>query len=495
MKNRLLAFVDSSVIRFSAVGALVLGFTSQASAQSQVEGEISVQRFDPAPGPGNFLTTRSASGIEGHLAWTAGLFVNYGFEPFIIKRCDNEDCSTSTTIPVVENMVTGDILASFSLIERLQIGLKIPVSWAKGQGLQQGESGGEAIVEPLEGGLSKTGLGDIQLEAKGRFYGNPGEIISLGGFLYGTAPTGVATAPDSYIGNWSPTFGLGFIFDGTVGPLSYGANLGGLFRKAAVIGGSSLGPEARWGVGAGFAVSPVVQVVADAFGSTNFGNDLGANSVEVDGAFKILPLGKQLTFIVGGGAGALKGIGSPTARAFFGVSYNATVLDRDGDGIPDDADACADAPEDLDGFEDGDGCPELDNDQDGLPDDADKCPDQVEDLDNFEDSDGCPDEDNDKDGIPDISDACPDKPETINGFEDADGCPDVVDTDSDGVPDDVDQCPNEPEDTDGFEDTDGCPEPDNDKDGIPDNGDECINEPEDGKGEGRLKEDGCPEDA
>jgi outer membrane protein OmpA-like peptidoglycan-associated protein len=65
-----------------------------------------------------------------------------------------------------------------------------------------------------------------------------------------------------------------------------------------------------------------------------------------------------------------------------------------------------------------------DRDGDGIPDDVDKCPDDPEDKDGFEDEDGCPDPDNDKDGIPDVSDACPNEPETVNGFQDEDGCPD-----------------------------------------------------------------------
>lgn len=67
-----------------------------------------------------------------------------------------------------------------------------------------------------------------------------------------------------------------------------------------------------------------------------------------------------------------------------------------------------------------------DRDGDGIPDDADKCPDQAEDKDGFEDADGCPDPDNDKDGIPDTADACPNEPETINGYKDEDGCPDTA---------------------------------------------------------------------
>ncbi len=102
------------------------------------------------------------------------------------------------------------------------------------------------------------------------------------------------------------------------------------------------------------------------------------------------------------------------------------VADRDGDGIEDATDACPDAAEDDDGFEDADGCPELDNDQDGVADTQDACPDVPEDLDGHQDTDGCPDadEDRDQDHILDADDKCPDEPEVINGKDDEDGCPD-----------------------------------------------------------------------
>lgn len=67
-----------------------------------------------------------------------------------------------------------------------------------------------------------------------------------------------------------------------------------------------------------------------------------------------------------------------------------------------------------------------DMDGDGIPDDKDKCPKDPEDKDGFEDEDGCPDPDNDRDGIVDFSDKCPDQPETRNGYEDEDGCPDLM---------------------------------------------------------------------
>jgi outer membrane protein OmpA-like peptidoglycan-associated protein len=131
--------------------------------------------------------------------------------------------------------------------------------------------------------------------------------------------------------------------------------------------------------------------------------------------------------------------------------------DIDRDGIPNQVDACPNDPEDFDGYQDDDGCPDLDNDKDRIPDAADKCPNDPEDYDGFEDQDGCPDPDNDKDGIPDSSDKCPNAPEDKDGFEDQDGCPDP-DNDKDGIPDAHDQCPDEPETKNGYADEDGCPD-------------------------------------
>jgi outer membrane protein OmpA-like peptidoglycan-associated protein len=126
--------------------------------------------------------------------------------------------------------------------------------------------------------------------------------------------------------------------------------------------------------------------------------------------------------------------------------------DKDGDGILDNVDKCPTEPEDKDGFEDEDGCPDLDNDKDTIPDLKDKCPLEPEDKDGYEDEDGCPDPDNDTDGIADVNDKCPTDPEDKDGFEDEDGCPDK-DNDKDGVLDAADKCPNEP----GPADNNGCP--------------------------------------
>jgi outer membrane protein OmpA-like peptidoglycan-associated protein len=79
------------------------------------------------------------------------------------------------------------------------------------------------------------------------------------------------------------------------------------------------------------------------------------------------------------------------------------------------------------------GEPPPDRDGDGIPDAQDACPDRPEDKDGFEDEDGCPDIDNDHDLVLDIADKCPNVPETYNGFEDDDGCPDTVPPDVDAL--------------------------------------------------------------
>jgi hypothetical protein len=173
--------------------------------------------------------------------------------------------------------------------------------------------------------------------------------------------------------------------------------------------------------------------------------------------------------------------------------------DNDRDGIPDLTDECPNEPESLNGYMDDDGCPEPDSDGDGVGDALDNCPLEPEDKDQFQDDDGCPDLDNDEDGIPDVQDRCPNEPETLNGYQDDDGCPDEgdivpglqTDSDGDGIPDAKDRCPTLAEDIDGFQDDDGCPDIDNDLDGIIDADDRCPNEPEDM--DGLADDDGCPD--
>ncbi len=158
--------------------------------------------------------------------------------------------------------------------------------------------------------------------------------------------------------------------------------------------------------------------------------------------------GSGLVASVAGGTGIVAGIGAPAWRAALVLGWRdtGTPPDRDADGVVDEFDECVDEPEDVDGYRDDDGCPDLDNDKDGVLDRRDDCPDKKEDLDGVDDEDGCPEYDNDGDLVLDVSDKCPnDYGPPLSG-----GCPD---RDEDRVPDSVDQCMRTP----GPKDNNGCP--------------------------------------
>jgi hypothetical protein len=465
--------------------ALPLGLPARASAQEVKD--FNAQRFSPAPGPRNFFMTRGAR-TDGEMAWSAGLFVDYANEPLVVASCVGSCDPTigqSTDLKVVENLVVGDIVGSLTPIPMLQIGLRVPLAYSKGHGLA------------ADGGPDKFwrfGMADPELEAKARFFGESKDTLVLGGALYGTAPLGNATADRAYIGDETPTGGLRAIVDVDLGLFSLAANVGGALRGTVQLPQSEtkIGSEMRWGLAAGVRPSPLLRIVVDSFGSTRFTSTAGESAIELTGGAQLNLLKSALTINAGAGTSLVYGVGTPVVRALVGAVYSFEQRDRDEDGLDDSADQCPTEAEDLDSYEDSDGCPDPDNDLDTIPDTSDKCPGQAEDADGFEDTDGCPELDNDKDGLPDTGDRCPNEAETKNGFDDTDGCPDVSDKDRDGVPDDKDSCIDDPEDTDGFEDTDGCPDPDNDKDGIPDNQDECVDEPETfNKFE---DEDGCPDE-
>ncbi len=248
--------------------------------------------------------------------------------------------------------------------------------------------------------------------------------------------------------------------------------------------------------GGGFAwrLLPAVDVVGETYGTYLLGSaDSGVKlSNEAVGGLKVF-VERNSYLMLGAGGRYTTGFEAANIRAFVGFIFEPSIGDRDGDGYKDDVDKCPDEPEDFDGFQDADGCPDPDNDNDGIPDTDDRCVNEPEDRDGDQDADGCPegnDGDRDGDGIPDSKDKCPDEPEDRDGFQDKDGCPDP-DNDKDGIPDKQDSCPNDPEDKDSFQDADGCPDPDNDRDGIPDVADKCPNEPE--TFNGFQDQDGCPD--
>jgi OOP family OmpA-OmpF porin len=182
------------------------------------------------------------------------------------------------------------------------------------------------------------------------------------------------------------------IFDAHIKAFSIGANLRGVFRESARSARPPSGPvDFRYGVGAGYRVSPIFKVLAEGFGSTQFQFKRGTNGLEALAAVEIRPLDLPLIFRAGGGAGVLSGVGVPVARAIVGVTYAARSAIRTATGSTTDKDSCPTIgrTRTVRGRR---RLPRGRQRRRRHPDDKDKCPLVAETVNGVDDADGCPDE-------------------------------------------------------------------------------------------------------
>jgi hypothetical protein len=426
-----------------------------------------------------------------------GVVFDYEHRPLVIETfcADGTDYFNCTVVderePVVASIFAVHVHGAYTLFERLQLGLVVPIAASSGEALpiEYDDDAGETHFDSHIRGGWATGLADPRVQARYHVLGGRTEQIGVAAAAYGTIPLGQATASDRWIGDSGPAFGLRGIGELYATPELRGAlNLGVEYRPPAEMVGIDVGPTMTYGVAGAYHITSIFEIAAEISGRTAF----GAHVDQMEGnASARLELFGGLSAMAGGGVGLILGPGVPNFRLIAGATWAPRLPpDSDGDGTIDENDACPDVVEDVDGYEDDNGCPEDDNDGDVIADGDDRCPDEAEDIDEHEDADGCPEDDNDGDGVRDGYDSCPATPEDLDGDRDTDGCPDL-DTDHDNIEDSADRCPNEPEDTDGLADEDGCPEVDADNDGIPDDRDECADVAEDLNH--RQDQDGCPE--
>jgi hypothetical protein len=208
---------------------------------------------------------------------------------------------------------------------------------------------------------------------------------------------------------------------------------------------------------------------------------------------------KDAYIVAGIDIGLSDAVGVPGFRVIVGAGWAPREHDKDHDGVPDDVDQCEDIPEDRDGFEDSDGCPDIDNDQDGIIDREDACPNKAGPKSNDPKKNGCPQPDTDGDGIADEADACPKEKGEASDDPKKNGCPRAPtqpdpkkDDDGDGIPNGQDACPTQPGEPSTDPKQNGCPNPDRDGDTFPNDKDECPDAAE--VFNGVKDEDGCPDE-
>jgi len=485
--------------------ASVLGVAALAAAEPA--GNIDLNVFRPAMDSRGYLTI-NASQVLGDKELSFGLgSLDWGYH--LLKLDANGNTYS------IDNIISATLIGAYGIHAgpaELEFGVSVPFLIMSGdRGPDRGDN---------EFKLDGQGIGNIGLHFKTRFLKTSrGPHIGLGviaslylpslsqtdRFLGEAKGSTTGTATGKFVPQIMGILDKEF---GRTGALRVAINAGIRIRSTETFTNNDMGDnmapvtnrsitagtEIPYGLGIAYAIAKQrFDLVGEVFGAMPIGDHENYQPLEALGGVKLY-LARNSFLSLGAGRGLLPDKGAnPDFRALIGIVFEPNIGDRDGDGIKDDVDKCPDEPEDFDGFEDEDGCPDPDNDRDGIPDVDDKCPDIPEDKDGIEDEDGCPEgekNDRDGDGIPDDVDKCPDEPEDKDGFQDEDGCPDP-DNDGDGIKDVDDLCPNDPEDKDGFEDEDGCPDPDNDKDRIPDKDDKCPNEPE--TYNGFEDEDGCPD--
>ena len=177
------------------------------------------------------------------------------------------------------------------------------------------------------------------------------------------------------------------------GPLTAAGNVGLRLRSDTAIPGTIWGNRLEYGLGLSSHVVGPFHVAGELVGSTPVRGDrtVANYPAEVLGTARFdLPADFVIAF--GGGTGLTRGLGSPSIRGFAMLDRRPREReDRDNDGLVDIRDVCPDEPEDHDGWQDKDGCPDEDNDSDGFVDREDSCPDDAEVINDYRDLDGCPD--------------------------------------------------------------------------------------------------------
>jgi outer membrane protein OmpA-like peptidoglycan-associated protein len=359
--------------------ALVLGGASRVASAQGLDGE----RFAPAAGAaGGFMIERPV--VPAHLGYGLGLFLHLADDALNVRdRATGEDRAR-----LLDTAFSADLLASLGLFDVLELALHLPVRLVYR---------GDAAT--MDGDLleADAGLGDLRLVPKATLYRTGGELSGwvLGVALPVTLPTGEASALRGSGGaSVEPrllalTYNDRWFFEGSLG-----------FRVRGREADYAPGNELTTAAGATF--SPRVDgdwldlhlEVVGGFMPGMDGRALSDLAYEALAGAIFRPALRWSVYL-GAGAGLTNGIVVPDFRVVSGVRYAVGLptrggkKDRDGDGFTDDKDRCPEDAEDLDGFQDNDGCPEPDNDRDGIADDDDECPEDAEEPSG--DKDGCPD--------------------------------------------------------------------------------------------------------
>ena len=483
-------------MRISYLGAPALALvlasipkSAQAQAQPQPISGFSVNRFETSE-RGSEWFAQDSMDFRGKLRPAIGVVGDYAHLPLVAYKTDG-----TIQNAIVRNQFFVHLGASLNLAERLRLSINVPLA-LQSEG-QTATLRGRTYQAPA----AEQGIGDLRFALDFRLFGQYGDpfTIALGARVW--APTGDQA---SYLGDGKARVAPQINLGGDVGIVAYSVRTGVNVRlRDEAFADKSIGTEFLLGGAVGLHLLDKKLMVGPEVNSaitvvTSAGVGAGAipdqTTPSVEGLMGFHYTAGPVRFGAGVGPGMARSLGTPAVRALASLEFVPqirVITDRDGDGIPDDQDACPDVRGVPDPDPSKNGCPPeappKDTDGDGIIDAIDACIDVPGIKTDDPRTNGCP-PDRDKDGIYDKDDACIDVPGVRQQDPAKNGCP--ADSDGDGIVDTEDACPDKP----GIKSTDpsknGCPDPDRDKDGIPNDVDACPDEP--GKSDPDPKKNGCP---
>jgi hypothetical protein len=361
---------------FAAVGLFTALVVSSAGSAQEFNSEL----FRPALDRFGFLGI-NGSGTPGHGRWNLGFFSWYSNKPLRIEY------ENGTGERVVDHRWTGDLFFQVGLFGRWSLALEVPLAL-----YQTGTTS-----QPVDGRTSFTGFAveDPRFTTRVRLVGpkteptqNRPDGPGLGLLLTLPVPIG---SKSFFLSEGQFSFDAQLLGDFHLLGAGAGVMLGWRYRvDPRDFGADTIGQQLLYG----FSLKPPIPPASDLFGLlelrglTSFD---GRSTNALEGDIGVRWTKNDVTMTAALGMGFVRGIDQARFRAIVGVSWSPQTDDLDGDGIPDSRDECPRLPEDLDGFEDADGCMDPDNDNDFIPDVDDKCPDE-EALEGRDlDEDGCTD--------------------------------------------------------------------------------------------------------
>lgn len=410
----------------------VVALTMLAGTSASAQEGYDTQRFETFGLDGGAVTVTGSSTLDARRFSVAA---TYAYANETARLINTETAAPRNQVIGQEHLLL--MRGGVGILDGLSLHAMLPVLLA------------QSVGGAYDGDIAATGVGDLDLRGHVRLLSRD------------RAPFGFAVQPmlgipvgnrEAFMSGGAVTGGGNLVGDVEFGRALFMANAGYRFRPTRQWLDSSSDDVVTWGVGTRIdVVRDRVAAIVEYNGDSDIFETRTANEVLLAANFQY----KGLDFTLGGGPGIGRDVGTPDYRMFADLGFSTGHTEEPVRERP--SDLCDGLDEDMDGFEDEDGCPDPDNDEDGIADVSDRCPDLAEDPDGFDDGDGCPESDNDQDGIVDVVDKCPNTPEDVDGFADEDGCPDQ-DNDADGIRDQDDRCPVVAEVVNGFQDDDGCPD-------------------------------------